>query len=752
MRRWTVVGLLILALAMGAMGAAGAQEPPPPYAVDPATLPFDPLPGTGAQTLWGLDANPGAADDGWRIEVPQNWNGGLLLWAHGYRGTGPELTVDNPALRPFLVAQGWAWAASSYRANGYAVEEGVEDTHELLAIFAEQTGRTPDRVVFHGASMGGHITGAAIERRPDAYDAALPICGVMGDVELYDYFQDVNLVAQELAGVEAAIPPGPDYLTATVPAVQAALGYPGDLTGPGHQFAAAVEQRSGGERPGFDAALDYWSGEQTATAGIPFLFGVYGGALSGGQTDPRVNAAVTNQGTVYQFDTDPALSPEERDLNVGVTRDDPAGGPPPFPVLTGDLSIPVLSLHDIGDLFVPFSMEQVYAAEAAANGDADLLVTRAIRDVRHCGFAAAELVEGFSDLVAWMEGGPRPAGDDVLDSAAVADRDFGCAFTRPDPAPERAGFRPCGADPAVTPVAAGPEPVATALAVSRGAFDAADAVVVASDGAPADALAAGPLAGRRQAPLLLSPTRHLPGEVADEIRRLGAGTAYLVGSPAVLSPAVARDLEALGLEVVRVAGAGRYATAAAVARELGGADRAVVVRGAGTRPVRGTNDDALTAAGLASFLGDPVLFAERAFVPPQTIAALRDLGVRRVTVVGGPEAVSGLAVAQLQAAGVLVERLGGGGAGATSAAVASRSVASGASANEVWVADGADWPTAVTAGPAAAAEGAPLLLAEDGGDDALAWLRDRNRVLTEVTTANLAADTAAAVAEAVSGP
>jgi len=752
MRRWTVVGLLLLALALGAVGVAGAQEPPPPYAVDPATLPFDPLPGTGAQTLWGLDPNPGAADDGWRIEVPQNWNGGLLLWAHGYRGTGPELTVDNPALRPFLVAQGWAWAASSYRANGYAVEEGVEDTHELLAIFAEQTGRTPDRVVFHGASMGGHITGAAIERRPDAYDAALPICGVMGDVDLYDYFQDVNLVAQELAGVEATIPPGPDYLTATVPAVQAALGYPGDLTGPGHQFAAAVEQRSGGERPGFDAALDYWSGEQTATAGIPFLFGVYGGALSGGQTDPRVDAATTNQGTVYQFDTDPALSPEERDLNVGVTRDDPAAGPPPFPVITGDLPVPVLSLHDIGDLFVPFSMEQVYAVEAASNGDADLLVTRAIRDVRHCGFAPAELVEGFTDLVAWMEGGPRPAGDDVLDPAAVADRDFGCAFTRPDPAAERAGFRPCGADPVVTPVAAGRDPVASALAVSRAAFDAADAVVVAADGSPADALAAGPLAGRRQAPLLLSPTRRLPGEVADEVRRLGARTAYLVGSPAVLSPVVARDLEALGLEVVRVAGAGRYATAAAVARELGGADRAVIVRGAGTRPLRGVDDDALTAAGLASFLGDPLLFAERVFVPPQTIAALRDLGVRRVTVVGGPDAVSGVAVAQLQAAGVLVERLGGGGAGATSAAVASRSVASGASADRVWVADGADWPTAVTAGPAAAAQGAPLLLAQDGGGDAVEWLRDRRRVLTDVTTAGLSAEAAAAVTDAVTGP
>src|SRR2546426_5269960 len=55
------------------------------------------------------------------IEVPPNWNGELVMWAHGYRGQGFVLTVDPPAylMRQKLLDQGYAWAASSYYDNGY---------------------------------------------------------------------------------------------------------------------------------------------------------------------------------------------------------------------------------------------------------------------------------------------------------------------------------------------------------------------------------------------------------------------------------------------------------------------------------------------------------------------------------------------------------------------------------------------------------------------------------------------------------
>ena len=160
---------------------------------------------------------------GYRIEVPANWNGKLVMWAHGYRGdpsTDPralELTVDNHPLRLFLLANGYAWAASSYSRNAYDPAQGAKDTHALTQLFNGLVGH-PGRTYITGASMGGHVTGVVAEQWPRSYDGAMPICGVLGDYELFDFFLDFNVAAQTLSGVGKTFPYGADYLTATVPA------------------------------------------------------------------------------------------------------------------------------------------------------------------------------------------------------------------------------------------------------------------------------------------------------------------------------------------------------------------------------------------------------------------------------------------------------------------------------------------------------------------------------------------------------
>lgn len=423
MRRF--VALLMMLLAWSAFPAAVAQPPEEPF-VNEAKLPFDPIPGTAAKQYWGI--HQGA---GYRMEVPDDWNGQLLIFAHGLRGTGPELIVDDPPIRDYLVRNGFAWAASSYRRNGYVVDEAIEDTQALRDLFVERF-REPDRTYLMGGSMGGHITAAGIERYPDTYDGAMPLCGVVGDVEFFDFFLDHAVVAAALADVPTVHPPPANYLLETVPAIQAALGYgPGlTLNARGQQLAAATKFLSGGERPLFDQAFAYWSGPETAVRevpDVPFLL-VWYGLLS--LLDSSLHANVSNADTVYQLDADPAQSEAEIELNADVLRVTPAPGAiPPFPIVTGNLPVKVLSMHTIGDLLVPLSMEQVYAREAAANGVADRLVVRAIRDVTHCGFETEELEAGFADLVEWVEGGPRPASDDVLQAEAVADPVFGCQFT-----------------------------------------------------------------------------------------------------------------------------------------------------------------------------------------------------------------------------------------------------------------------------------------------------------------------------------
>lgn len=711
MRR-AVTALSVLCLLLTGAPAALAQEAVEYTAVLPD---FEPLPAT---TLYrDIDAN-GAA---WAAEVPTNWNGDLIVYAHGFVSpTTTELRVQPPSdsLRAYWVSQGYAWAASSYRANGYgAVGDAVDDTHNLIGYVADRASRTPDRVFVVGASLGGHVTAVSIERYPGAYDGALPVCGVLGDEELFEYFADAGLTASALAGVEVGSPQPPDWFERVVPTAVANLGLAGDTTTAGYRWSRVLEQRSGGERPLFDDAFDFWTSTTAPTAlgddGLPFLLGLYGGALAGGP-DPRDPTFTGTEGQVYQYDDDPDLSPAEAELNEDILRYAPQPGAEPyFPVIEGQPSVPVLSLHTIGDLFVPLSMEQVYARRVADNGLSDRFVARAIRALGHCDFAPAELQTAWDDLIGWVTSGVAPAGDDITDETAVRDRSFGCAFT----AATRDGLEECPAEPALERLA-GADRVATAVALSSAVHDSADEVVLARADLAADALAAAGYVGGTM-PLLLTPPDALADEVAAEIARLGATRVTLLGGEQALSTTVARaaaDIAGVGT-VERVAGQSRYDTASALAAAAAGGLAATgtvyVVNGAGDGTGRSWAD-AAAASGLTAFLRAPSLLVTGASVPPATREALAALEPERITIVGG-EAAVGPDVAAVLGDYAPVDRLAGANRYGTSAAVVGRGLASGAEMSEPVVATGEGVADALVAGPVAAAGGQSLLLV-DGTD------------------------------------
>jgi hypothetical protein len=409
----------VFVLVVASLGAPRVRaEKPPEYFVDETKLPFDALAGTTTERQWGVQGGAG-----YRIEVPANWNGELVLYAHGFRGNGLELTITNPPIRRYLIEHGYAWAASSYATNGYDVSQGVKDTHDLGTRFNGLVGN-PTRVYFTGTSMGGHITGVAIEQYPNQYDGAMPMCGVMGDNKLFDYFVENHLSAHALAGLDVPFPFPPGYSTTIVPTLRSLFGapFPTTLTPLGQKWAGVVENLSGGYRPMFEQA---------------FRFAATGGNFLLAQGVGFGEGTITNVARVYQIDADPALSAEEIALNTSIRRIDldPQArhehGLAGVPEIEGKLPIPVLSMHTIGDLFVPFSMEQIYRHRAIENGVGDRLVTRAIRDVNHCGFATVEMERGFADLVNWVANGVKPAGDDILTPATVANPNFGCTFSVP---------------------------------------------------------------------------------------------------------------------------------------------------------------------------------------------------------------------------------------------------------------------------------------------------------------------------------
>jgi Prolyl oligopeptidase family len=428
---------LFALLIAGLLSVTAYAGPPPRYFVDESKLPFPAVPGIDTDRIWGVHNNAG-----YRIEVPHNWNGSLVMWAHGYRGdpaTDPralELTVDNHPLRDFLVANGYAWAASSYSRNAYDPAQGAKDTHALTQFFNGRFAK-PRRTYITGASMGGHVTGVVAEQWPRSYDGAMPICGVLGDYELFDFFLDFNVSAQTLSGVGKQFPFGADYLSATVPATKAALGpaFPFVLNPQGQALAGLTQMRSGGVRPLFEQGWLFWNG--VAPGGRPPVVGNFLFSLGEGNgTLPRQpGMALENSDVVYQFDADPALSPAEQAFNASVQRvsADPQArrrnGIANVPPTTGNLRIPMLTLHTLGDLFVPFHMEQEYARRVATKGGSNLLVQRVTRDFGHCTFTGPELVQTFTDLVKWVDGGLKPAGDNVLDPAVVASPTYGCTYT-----------------------------------------------------------------------------------------------------------------------------------------------------------------------------------------------------------------------------------------------------------------------------------------------------------------------------------
>ena len=412
------------------------------FSIDPNTLPFDAIAGSKVETdrYWGvLD---GA---GYRIEVPKEWNGYLVMYAHGYVGSVPALRAATPPIRRHLIEHGYAWAASSYSANYYDVRAGIEDTNKLALAWKRLVGDNgrsvtePSKRYLIGHSMGGHITGAAIEKEAGStannkvsYKGAVPMCGVMGDTQLFNYFGAFQAAAQKLSGV-----PATSEFASIRMQVQNALFtmYPAATTPAGDKLKAVVRNLTGGARPLFEAGF--------ATKGLQdAVWSTFGG--DGTIDGILVKRVVDTEAIVYQLDDDPAQSAEEKAFNADVERvkaDRDANalrkdGLRYIPQVNGDFNIPIVSLHTLGDLYVPFWMEQLYRKRAMDKGSNDWLVQRAIRGTRHCEFTYLEQTEAFDAMINWEQNGIKPEGDDVLDAKLLRDPNYGCKFTRNSFAPE----------------------------------------------------------------------------------------------------------------------------------------------------------------------------------------------------------------------------------------------------------------------------------------------------------------------------
>src|SRR3954449_11561683 len=201
------------------------------------------------EALPGAKAHFGKYDGGlYRIEIPDNWNGDLVLFAHGFVGNagtnGSMLRVGVHRFREHVVKNGYAWAASSYRCNGYVPGQGLLDTMALTDLVTRfNGGRAAQRVFLTGTSMGGHVTLLGMHEFPTSFAGGLAMCPA--GPELFDFFAATAAAAEVITGVRVTL----DTTPADLARMNERLGKPPNYTDEGRQLASVEIHISGGPRP-----------------------------------------------------------------------------------------------------------------------------------------------------------------------------------------------------------------------------------------------------------------------------------------------------------------------------------------------------------------------------------------------------------------------------------------------------------------------------------------------------------------------
>jgi pimeloyl-ACP methyl ester carboxylesterase len=132
------------------------------------------------------------------VWVPDHPNAKLLLLAHGYREEKMPLTAAVALDQPFLVSvfrEGWTVASTSYRRNGWIVDEAVDDLRALRGAAAKIMAYEPNQTVVIGESMGGLIAARVAEASPNLCDGALALGAVLRDkADGLHYFPRIPLL------------------------------------------------------------------------------------------------------------------------------------------------------------------------------------------------------------------------------------------------------------------------------------------------------------------------------------------------------------------------------------------------------------------------------------------------------------------------------------------------------------------------------------------------------------------------------
>lgn len=393
----------------------------------------------GSSSAWaqaGVTAQTGALQDGatYLIEVPANWNGTLFLYSHGYVPPGSpnpaqDVAISDPATRFFLLSSGFALAGSSYATTGWAIEQALPDQIAVLDIFTKNVG-APKRTIAWGHSLGGMITAGLIQRHPDRFDAALPMCGVLsGGVATWNTALDsafafktllapgsglqlVNItnplanlhLAEQMLVVAQATPQGRARL-----ALASALG---DTPG---WFDPLSPEPAPTDFNGQEMNQFLWDQQ----VDFPFVFAFRAELEARAQGNPSWNTGVDYR-RQFEHSIDAAevralyeqagldLEADLRTLNEAarISANSPSVEYLEKNIIyNGEIHIPVLTLHTTGDGLVVVQNESAYRQVVNEEGNGALLRRTFVSRAGHCTFTPAETIAAVQTLLDRLDTG-----------------------------------------------------------------------------------------------------------------------------------------------------------------------------------------------------------------------------------------------------------------------------------------------------------------------------------------------------------
>ncbi|HST67003.1 MAG TPA: hypothetical protein VLM05_17615 [Mycobacteriales bacterium] len=412
----------------------------------------------------------------YQIQLPQKWNGTLLLFSHGYRQAAPAPPTNSPVqtdaqaapadeVATKLLSQGYALAGSAYKTNGWAVADGVAAGEQLHDFFVQKVG-TPNRTYAWGFSLGGLITETLAEKHPDWIAGAAPMCGVLGGSNLnFDLALDVGYGIRTLIAPTFKVEGYSSYQDAVANfdlAYKAVLKAAGDPAGIAKLLLIGALVDAPTQTQTYDGSTLQSRGSALVESLVTALvFGTTGrqdieqrvGGNPSGNVDadygPRVSASERQLiETVSAGSTDKNLAA----LAAGARITPDSGARDKFAALgtpAGNIKVPTLTVHTEADPLVLVQNEGVFAGKVSASTakTADLvqLYTKAPATypkpapygAGHCNFTGDEVLGTVSLLDNWVRNGVYPAGPAVT---AAFGSDTGLDLTyRPTPWPATTG-------------------------------------------------------------------------------------------------------------------------------------------------------------------------------------------------------------------------------------------------------------------------------------------------------------------------